>query len=214
MSTTPAEPKEEPKSALSTEPKTEAKPEDKPKAPEGAPEKYEDFKAPEGYELDKTMAAEAGTLFKKMNLSQAQAQELVDFYSAKSAEIANRGLQTVKDMRAGWLDQIKTSNEYQREFGADGKIKTDSKVLAGMARMIDSVADKKLAGEVRQALDLTGAGDHPAIFKFFDMLAKHFSEGTPVRGNGPSPHGTDQPNSGRRSAAQEIYPKLPSASGA
>src|SRR5216684_3505892 len=75
------EPKVEPKTEAKTEtitstekkeePKTESKVEEKKsllnekdKSPAGAPEKYEAFKVPDGFQLDETVATEAGTLFK------------------------------------------------------------------------------------------------------------------------------------------------------
>lgn len=206
-------------STLGTQPKAEGEERSKGEAkgdgqgdkakPEGPPEKYE-FKAPEGYTLDEGLVAEASTIFKEAGLSQAQADKLVGIYNKQIEQNSNHSLQSVRDMRAGWVKELSTSPEYSKEFDASGKIKADSEVLARMGRMLDSLGDRKLASDFRQSLDLTGAGDHPAFFRVMDRLSKHFAEGTSVRGNGPSPHGTDQPSS-RRSAAQEMYPKLPSA---
>lgn len=201
-------------STLGTEPKkaeTEAKPgEKKPEAKPGAPEKYEAWTMPEGYEVDAKVMGDAEGVFREIGLSQEQGQKLVNWFSKNAIESSNQSLQAVKDMRAGWVKELATSPEYSREFDASGKIKADSQVLVGMGRMLDSLGDPKLARDFRQALDLTGAGDHPAFFRVMDRLAKSFAEGTSVRGRGPSPHGTDQPST-RRSAAQEMYPKLPSA---
>lgn len=196
--------------------KTEVKAEpgkegEKPKA-EGAPATYADFKAPEGYELDKALATEAGVMFKEMNLTQEQAQTLVDFYSAQSTKSSNLALQSVRDMRAGWVDQIKSNPEYKGDFDAQGKIKPDSKVLVGIGRMLDSLGDAKLASEFRQAMGLTGAGDHPAVWAMLHRLSNHFAEGSSVRGNGPSAHGQDSKGQAASiSAASAIYPNLPSA---
>lgn len=209
------------KTLLNTEakpPEGEAKPEDKKpedKAkPEGAPEKYEDFKVPEGYQLDKTVAENATALFKKHGLTQAAAQELVDFYSKHAIESSQTAVQAVKDMRAGWVKEVRESPDFRSDFTADGKLKPDSKLLVGMGRMLDSLGDAKLANDFRAAMDFTGAGDHPAFIRVMAKLAEHFSEGSAVRGNAPSPHGQSATGTTqRKGAAQEMYPNLPSANG-
>ena len=58
-------------------------------------------------------------------------------------------------------------------------------------------------------MNFTGAGDHPAFLKAFHKLAQLVGEGTHVRGGNPSPHGN--PKSQPKSAAQIMYPNLPSA---
>src|SRR5882762_10933205 len=88
-------PKPEGGSFLTQEPKPEEKPaprEGDPeppvkepegeKPPAGAPEKYEDFKLPDGYKMDETASKEVTAMFKELNLSQDQAQKLVDYYGA------------------------------------------------------------------------------------------------------------------------------------
>lgn len=207
---------ETPKSNEKTEGEKPAEAE-KPKEaakPEGAPEKYEDFKAPEGFEFDKATVEKAVPLFKELGLSQAQAQKLVDFQAQNSIDNSQAALQAVKDMRNGWVKQVRESPEFKSEFGADGKLKPDSKILVGVGRMLDSIGDAKLANDFRTAMDLTGAGDHPAFIRVMTQLAERLGEGTAVRGNNPSPHGQNKPGTGdRRSPAQEMYPKLPSAMG-
>jgi hypothetical protein len=60
---------------------------DKPKEeaqPVGAPEKYEDFKLPEGMPVNKEMTEGFKSVAKKLNLTQSQAQDLVDFSAKQS----------------------------------------------------------------------------------------------------------------------------------
>src|SRR5215471_16234978 len=52
----------------------------------GAPETYEAFTVPDGFELNDDVQKQAGDLFKGMNLSQGDAQKLVDFYSSRTLE--------------------------------------------------------------------------------------------------------------------------------
>lgn len=198
--------------AESKKPEGEGEKKSEDKKSEGAPEKYTDFSVPEGYELDKGVTESASAIFKKYNLSQAAAQELVDFYSKHAIESSQAALKAVKDMQDDWANQ--TRQAFPEAFDAQGKIKSDSKLLVGINRMLDSLQDPKMVNDFRQAMDLTGAGSHPAFARIFNRLAEMLGEGTAVRGNNPSPHGQTQSGSAqRRSAAQDIYPNLPSAMG-
>lgn len=177
-----------------------------PKAAEGPPEKYE-FKAPEGYELDTKVIEEASALFKEAGLTQARATKLVDLYSRQMQQSSQASLQSVKDMRAGWVKEAKALPNIGNELGPQGK------VVQQLGRALDTLVSTqaitaKLANDFKQTLDLTGAGDHPAVIKVIHALTSHFAEGTAVRGGGPSKFGQSQPGSERRSAADEIYPNL------
>jgi hypothetical protein len=168
-------------------------------APQGAPETYADFAVPEGYELDKAVATEASTIFKEMNLTQAQAQKLVDFYTAKTTESANQPYQVWNDMQERWVREVKNDPVVGPRL---------AEVQTTISRAIDGLGDPKLAQEFRAAMDYTGAGNNPAFIKAFWKLAQKITEGSHVSGNGPSP--AAHPNGGRpASAAQAMYPNLP-----
>jgi|SRR5215831_7649605 len=180
----------EPKSLLNQEPKT------------GAPEKYEEFKVPEGYSLDAEVATEAGKLFKDSNLSQAQAQKLVDFYVSKTNEAFRQPYEAYEALRTEWREKAKAHPEIGGSF---------DRVLSTVAKAIDSVGDAALASEFRQVMDMTGAGDHPAFIRLFYKLASQLTEGRPIMGNGPAKAGQQDPSKGRPvTAAQALYPTLPS----
>jgi hypothetical protein len=176
------------------------------KSPEaGAPEKYEDFKVPEGFELDKDIAAEFGTLAKKHNLTQSGAQELVDFHINKTKEAFEAPFNAYADKRQEWRDQINSDSEI-----GGSKL---SGVKVSIGKLIDSFGDPKIAEAFREAMDYTGAGDNPAVVKGLYALAKRLTEGAAVRGNGPSPEGQREPGlPSRPGAAAAIYPHLPSSS--
>lgn len=193
------------KSALNTEAKEEPKVGDKPVVPE----KYADFTLPEGMTADPKVMEKAQGLFKELGLSQEQAQKLVDLQASQQSELATRNRQAFLDMRNGWLKSVRENPKFANEFGADGKIKPDSKTLVGLGRLLDSLGNTKLTNDFRQAMDLTGAGDHPAFFEVMSILAERLAEGAPVKGNAASPHGQSATGTAqRRSAAQEIYPNL------
>jgi hypothetical protein len=171
---------------------------------EGAPAKYEDFKVPEGFELDKDVATEFGTIAKRHNLTQSGAQELVDFYVNKTKEAFDAPFNAYMDKRQEWRDQINSDSEI-------GGSKLNG-VKVSIGKLIDSFGDAKVAEAFREAMDYTGAGDNPAVVKGLYALAKRLTEGAAVRGNGPSPEGMREPGlPARPGAAAAIYPHLPSS---
>lgn len=170
--------------------------------PSVAPEKYETFNVPEGYELDSKVAEEAGAIFKRMGLSQADAQSLVDFYTAKTTESANEPYKVWSDMQEKWVTEVKNDPVLGPRL---------NEVKTTISRAIDGLNDPKLARDFREAMDFTGAGNNPAFIRAFYKLAQLVTEGGHVSGNGPSPAGQGRRNA-MPSAAQAMYPNLPSSS--
>jgi hypothetical protein len=167
---------------------------------QGAPEKYEDFKVPEGFELDKDVATEFGTIAKGLNISQAGAQELVDFYVKQTKQANDAPYQAWTDVQEQWRDEINNDAEI-------GGSKLNA-VRQSIGRMFDSL-DPKVSDPFRQAMDYTGAGNNPAVVKFLLAVSRRLTEGGPVRGGGPHPDADKfRPGGGPPSAAQAIYPGL------
>jgi hypothetical protein len=166
---------------------------------EGAPVEYAQFTVPDGYELDAGVAKEASSIFKTMNLSQAQAQQLVDFYTQKTTESANQPYQAWNEMQEQWVKEVKADPQLGPKL---------NEVKTTIARAIDGLGDPKLAASFREAMDFTGAGNNPAFIKAFYKLAQMVTEGGHVAGTGPSPQG--QRRQGETpSAARAMYPNLP-----
>ncbi len=189
------------KSKAKTETKEGTADTDKAKPATGVPEKY-DFKAPEGYELNADIIAKAEPIFKELNLSQDQAQKLLDFYGEAAAAAETAPYDEYETMRKSWRDEVTKS-----DLG-DGKSGLKPEVSATIGRAIDSLPPE-IAKPFREAMTMTGAGDNPAFIRAFYTLAQGLGEGTLVRGKGPSPAG--QTNSNRpQSAATALYPNLPS----
>ena len=177
------------------------------KSPEGAgaPEKYEDFKVPEGFTLDEDVAKNATTLFKELNLNQSNAQKLVDFYVKETKEAFDAPFNAYVDTRQAWRDEINADPNI-------GGTRLNG-VKASIGRLIDSFGDSKLVEAFRDAMDYTGAGDNPAVVRALYALSQKLTEGGPVRGTGPSSEGQRPPGLDRPSAAQAMYPNLPSNRG-
>ena len=210
--TTTETPKETPASTVTetTPPKEETKSTetpkegDKPKAAEGPPEKYE-FKVPEGQKLDDKLIEEASTVFKKHGLSQESAQELVDFYNKQMAAVAQAPLKAFQDIREGWRNDVLKDPK----MGNGSELHPEVKATLG--RAIDSMGVAEGAA-FREAMEMTGAADNPAVVRGLLALGKLVNEGRPVSGAGPAKTGQAKPGSAP-SAAQAMYPNLPSSNG-
>lgn len=208
----PASTSQTPGSSFLTDDKSTAK--DAPAAPvdkdgkpvvgEGAPEAYADFTLPEGYELKDELKGEVTGMFKNWNLTQDQAQQAIDFYTQHTKEAMDAPYQLFLETRKGW----------RADIAADPVIgPKQAAVKAEIGRAIQSLGDSKMIADFRQALDLTGIGDHPAFVRAFYAFSQRINEGTPVSGRGPSPLGQIDPARGdaKPSAAQAMYPNLPTS---
>ena len=172
-----------------------------PQASQGAPEAYGAFNVPEGFVLDEGVAKEAGGLFKSMNLTQAQGQQLVDFYINKTSEAANAPYEVWRQMQAQWQKEVKSDPILGRNL---------PQVTQTISRAIDTVArnNPKLAEDFRAVMDYTGAGNNPHFIRMFYEMAQLITEGQHVAGRGPSPAGQRLEGS-MPSAARAMYPNLP-----
>src|SRR5215472_9454883 len=148
-------------------------------APQGAPEKYEDFKVPDGFELDKDVAAEFGGIAKGLNISQAGAQELVDLFVKYTTESDQRPYKAWTDVQERWRNEINNDPDI-------GGSKLNG-VRTTIGKMFD--LNPKVSDPFRAAMDYTGAGNNPDVVRFLNWMAQRLTEGGPVRGGGPSTEG-------------------------
>ena len=172
-----------------------------PQVAPGAPETYAAYSVPDGYTLDTEVSTEANGLFKAMNLTQAQAQQLVDFYTKHTTASANAPYDAWNSMQEQWVKEVKADPSIGPRL---------AEVKTTINRAIDVMGDPNLASQFREAMDYTGAGNNPAFIKTFYKLAQMITEGKHVAGNGPSAAG-QKPSNERVSAAGAMYPNLPRA---
>lgn len=182
------------------EKKAEGADDKKAEAKPGVPEKYE-FKLPEGMELQEESAKQVDEMFREVGLTQEQGQKFVDFYIEKLNEAIEAPSKFYADMRKGWVNELKAD----KDIG--GKL---PEVKVGIGRMLNSLGDKALVKSFNEAMDLTGAGDHPAFVKLFNKIAERLTEGGHVRSGNPNPGANP---TGRPSAPgpAAMYPNLPSS---
>lgn len=184
-------------------PLTEVKSPESEKKPEtlaGAPEKYEAFTLPEGVELKPEALEQASTLFKGLGLTQAAAQSLVDFHTAQMTAVAAAPITAYNEMREGW----KAATAADPELGPKA-----TAIKETLGKAFDTLNNPKLVTDFKDAMNLTGVGDHPAFIKVMNTWAKQITEGRPVRAGGPSEHGqNDKGQQQRPTVAQGLYPNL------
>lgn len=161
------------------------KPEEKDEQkPEGAPEKYE-FKAGEGVELDAEALKDFEPVARELNLTNDQAQKLVDAYPKILAGVQQRQTEAWQAQTEQWAADVKAD----KEVGGD-KLTAN---LSAAQRALDQFGTP----ELREYLDGTGLGNHPELVKAFIKVGKAMSEDGVITGK----------ESGQRSAAEVLYGK-------
>lgn len=157
---------------------------DKDKKPEGAPEVYE-FKAAEGVELDTEALKDFEPVARELNLTNEQAQKLVDAYPKILAGVQQRQADAWQKQTEGWAEAVKAD----KEIGGD-KLESN---LSAAQRALDQFGNP----ELKEYLNVTGMGNHPELVKAFVKIGKAMSEDGMVSGK----------DTGQRSAAEVLYGK-------
>lgn len=152
--------------------------------PEGAPEKYE-FQAAEGVELDTEALKEFEPVARDLNLTNEQAQKLVDAYPKILAGVQQRQAEAWQQTTEQWAADVKAD----KEIGGD-KLTSN---LSAAQRALDQFGTP----ELKEYLNTTGLGNHPDLVKTFVKIGKAMSEDGMVTGG----------NDGQRSAAEVLYGK-------
>ena len=147
---------------------------------------YEPFSLPDGVSVEPDALEQAHALFAESGLPQKQAQRFVDLALAREKAAAERGVKAFHDLQARWVAEIKADPEIGGErLGA---------AVVAASRVLERLAIPGL----REALNVTGAGNHPAIVKAFVRIGRLLAE------DRFSP-GRDGPAQAHRSPADVIY---------
>lgn len=123
-------------------------------------ETYTDFVLPEGLRIDEAAFGEFAPLAKEFGLSQEQAQKLVDV----AAGLVDRTTKTAEGVHADTIKKWADDSRNDAEVG--GK---DFDANLGIAlTAIDKFGDD----ELKQILDASGFGNHPAVVRLFYRVGK------------------------------------------
>ena len=169
-----------------------------PKPEPVVPETY-DFRAPEGATLDTAAIERATPIFKELGLTQDQAQKLVDLYPKITENIVKANNDAYTAMREGWVSELKAD----KEIG--GKLDHVAAEIGKLKQQLPAA----VRDAFNEAVNFTGAGDHPAVVRALYEISKLVNEGSHVSGNGPSPNGQSRDGVSKRpSLAGAMYPNL------
>lgn len=149
---------------------------------EGAPEKYE-FQAGEGVELDAEALKDFEPVARDLNLTNEQAQKLVDAYPKILAGVQQRQADAWQATTEQWAADVKAD----KEIGGE-KLTAN---LSAAQRALDQFGTP----ELKEYLNTTGLGNHPDLVKTFVKIGKSMSEDGMVTGK----------ETGQRSAAEVLY---------
>ncbi len=139
-------------------------------AAEHAPEAYEEFKVPEGTEVDAGVLEEFQTLAKEFDLSQEKAQKLIDlqasFIEKVHAGIEERNLKVWEKMRGDWLvDAKKDKGIGGQEFAANVDLAKRALSQFGTPELVE-------------LFETFGFGNHPEIIRFTSRVGAALGEDT------------------------------------
>jgi len=134
-------------------------------------EAYADFSLPEGLRIDESAFNDFAPLAKEFGLTQEQAQKLVDV----AAGLVDRTTKTAEGVHA---DTIKKWADDSRNDAEVGGKDFDANLGIALAA-IDKFGDD----ELKQILDASGFGNHPAVVRLFYRVGKAASSDTFVAGS-------------------------------
>lgn len=159
----------------------------------GAPEEY-DFTAlmPEGVEIDESMVGAMAPVMKELNLSQADANKLVESYIKSTTEAAQQQANAVSDMLTGWYETAKADKEI-------GQGKWDESVEHANA-FLKKFGTPEL---IEQVMKGQGMGNHPEMIRIFARAGK-------ATADDQAPSGGNIDTSKDKSTEEMWYPTTPS----
>jgi hypothetical protein len=150
--------------------------------------KFESLKVPEGVKLEGETKTAFETAMKESDPNK-RAQGLLDLYAAESKKAQTGLYDTYNKMNKDWVDAVKADSE----IGGDKWVNTQKTI----AKALDTYGTPG----VRQALNLTGAGNNPDVIKTFYKMAAALAEGSHASGSPPA-------QSGEKGLAELMYPTM------
>lgn len=148
---------------------------------------FADIKLPEGLEVPEEASTKFMELMSKDMTPRERAQALIDLQADVAKQASEKGSAEWVKLQQTWAGEV----EADPEIG--GANLEQSKSLIG------GLLEQFSVEGAREAFDLTGAGNHPAIVKFFVKVAKAMGEGVLVTG---------QPTASPKTQAQTMFPTM------
>ena len=127
---------------------------------DGVPDEYKDFNLPDGVELDQVTMDKFKPLAKELELTQDQAQKLVDFYNDGAKASADESQTYYSELMTEWQETVRND----KELGG----KNFDESLSAARRALDAFATP----ELYEVFDATGMGNHPEVVRVFARIGK------------------------------------------
>ena len=137
-----------------------------------APEEYEDFAIPEGFETDDDSVKQFSSMAKELDLSQDQAQKLLNKQAELSADMKAQNETARVQREQAWVDELK----------ADAVIggKNLPETVERANRTLRNLGTPELISLIKD----NGYGNNPEIVKFMANIDKRLGEDSMVEGKG------------------------------
>ena len=148
--------------------------EKKDEEPQGAPDEYGEFTIPEGVELDSTLLDTVSPIFKELNLTQDQAQKLVNVYGEQVKAIEQKYETAIQDQRKEWRE----------EFKKDPK---SGEILSFAKKAVDFLAKDSEETKALFTGEHSFLSDHPVFIRALAKVGKYLSEDQFVDGRDAGP---------------------------
>jgi hypothetical protein len=189
--TAPNEEKETPKEA--EKPAEEAKPETR------APEEYSEFALPDGMTMEGHDLDEFKSFAKEQDLTQEQAQKVLDFAGPKIKEMIEQPYKAWKDLTEQWWNKTKEDPEI-------GGTKLEQSIKDAGQAFVPGESNPFLKTEsevsaLREALKTTGAMHHPEVQRLFVRMGKMLAEPAHLTGKAA-------PRDKQQSFYNSMYPTM------
>ncbi|MGL4232688.1 MAG: hypothetical protein ACRCWJ_15090 [Casimicrobium sp.] len=160
--------------------------------PHGAPEGDYELTMPEGVELDKSMLEAFNPVAKELDLSNAGAQKVAEFFIEKVqpqiAEQFVKGIEAdVENQKADWAKTTKELivSDAQAEKPEDRVF--DGSNFEAVTKTSARALDRFGSPELRQLLDASGLGNNPEVVKFTYKIGKLIGEDNDFQRGGHVP---------------------------
>ncbi len=177
-----------------------------PEAPAALTAESYTFTLPEGIQVDDALLGEAKGLFATAGIAPEAAATLVQTILPKLLEgqvsaLAAAQQEQYNTLQTSWVAEINALPDFKGETRKISEAAIASALDTFGPTVQREAADgtKKTVNLAREAMDITGAGNNPAIVQLILSMSKALSEGSPTGLGRPA-------GGGRKSFAETLYP--------
>lgn len=140
--------------------------------PEGPPEKYE-LTAPEGFDIDEKLLAEADPIFREIGLTSAQANLLMPLVPKFAEALFGQQNDAFQAQASDWAKAAKAD----KEIGGKNWGETETLVAKALDQFAGPKGTPEKPNVFRDLLDNTKLGNHPEMIRMFRKIGAQLGEG-------------------------------------